>query len=72
MKNLQNHFSEVVDTVYGLPLEDRVALKNLLENNIADERRSEMADNFRNAKKQEAEGQLQFSADLKSLKNMVK
>ena len=72
MKPLHHHFSEVVDSVYNLPLEERVALKNLLENNIADERREEMAESFKNARKQEAEGQLHFSSDLKVIKKMLR
>lgn len=47
MKPLHHHFSEVVDSVFNLPLEEKLALKNLLENNIADERREEMAENYK-------------------------
>ncbi len=40
MSSRQLHFNEIVEKIYGLPLEVKKELKNLLENNIADERRT--------------------------------
>lgn len=41
MSNLNMPFNSIVETVYNLPLEDRLELKNLLEHNIAETHRNE-------------------------------
>lgn len=71
MGNLQNGFSNVVESVYNLPLEERLELKTLLENNIADERRSEIKNNFKKAQTEHKEGKLKFSSNIKELKKML-
>ncbi len=40
-------FNTIVETVYSLPLEEKQELKNILEHNIADSRREEIASNFK-------------------------
>ncbi len=71
MRIISNDFSNVVASVYNLPLEERLELKNLLENNIADERRNEIAASFKKAKIQEKEGSLKFASDMKNLKKLL-
>lgn len=64
-------FSSIVETIYSLPLEDRMELKNLLEHNIADARRNEIAENFKLAKEEHKAGKLTFSSDINELKKML-
>ena len=62
MSTNQLQYNEIVDKIYSLPLEVKRDLKNLLENNIADERRNEIAENLRIARKEEKAGNLEFSS----------
>lgn len=71
MKTLAFRFDDIVDKIYSLPLEEKVELKNLLENNIAESRRNEIASNYSDARKQEHSGNLKFSSDINELKNML-
>ncbi|MEY2828886.1 MAG: hypothetical protein RIQ33_744 [Bacteroidota bacterium] len=66
--NLQ--FSNVVDAVYKLPLADREELKNLLEHNILEARREEIATTFKASKTEEKK--LKFSNNISALKKMLK
>ncbi len=71
MKSHTLKFDDIVETIYGLPLEDRMEIKNLLEHNIADSRRSEMAMNFKKSNEEEQSGKLKFSANMNTLKKML-
>jgi hypothetical protein len=71
MKTLAFRFDDIVDKIYSLPLEEKVELKNLLENNIAESRRNEIVSNYSDARKQENSGNLKFSSDINELKNML-
>jgi len=65
------HFNNIVETIYGLPLEDRLEIKNLLEHNIADTRRQEIVDNFKKSQKEYKSGKLKFSSKINELKRML-
>ncbi len=71
MNTKQIQFSEIVENIYGLPLDVKRELMNLLENNIAEERRNEIADNLRLSKKEESDGSLKFSSKMDELKKMI-
>lgn len=71
MSTKQLQYNEIVDKIYSLPLEVKRDLKNLLENNIADERRNEIAENLRIARKEEKAGNLEFSSDIEKLKKII-
>lgn len=47
------HYNNIVDKIYSMPLEDKVALKKLLENNIADARRAEIQLHYKQSKSEE-------------------
>jgi hypothetical protein len=68
---MENTFSGIVDEIYGLPLEDKQALLNLLEHNIAEERRNEIYTNYLSAKDEETKGKLSFSSDINKLKKLL-
>jgi len=71
MNTKQIQFSEIVENIYGLPLDVKRELMNLLEHNIAEERRNEIADNLRLSKKEESDGSLKFSSKMDELKKMI-
>ena len=61
---MEHTFSGIVDKVYKLPLEDKQQLLDLLENNIAEERRNDIYKNYLSALKDfQIPGQ--WSADWK-------
>lgn len=71
MKTQTIEFSSIVETVYGLPLEEREELKSLLEHNIADSRRDEILLNFKKtqkASKRINSNKLKFSSNISELK----
>ena len=71
MGNLKTGFNNVVETVYNLPLEEREELKTLLDHNIADSRRTEIAVNYKKAQVEQKSGNLKFSSNIKALKKML-
>ena len=71
MKTNTLQFNSIVETVYSLTLEDRLELKNLLEHNIADTRRNEMANNYKKALVEHKSRKLKFSSNINELKNML-
>ena len=71
MRNQALIFSNIVDTIYCLPLEERIEIKNLLEHNIADTRRNEIANNYKKAQKEQEAGSLEFSSKIDELKKAL-
>ena len=68
MKTHALQFNSIVETIYGLPLEDRLEIINLLGHNIADTRRNEIADNYKKTKQEFRSDKLKFSSKIKELK----
>lgn len=64
-------FNSILETIYGLSLEDRLEIKNLLEHNIADARRNEIVSNYKKAQEENKSGKLTFSSDINDLKKML-
>ena len=71
MKTQALQFNNIVETIYGLPLEDRLEIKNLLEHNIADTRRNEIANNYKQSQEEHKSGRLKFSSKISELKKML-
>lgn len=71
MKTQVTQFNNIVETIYNLPLEDKLELKNLLEHNIADSRRNEIASNYKQAQEEQKEQKLKFSSNIEDLKQML-
>ncbi|MFA5970982.1 MAG: hypothetical protein WC780_01425 [Lentimicrobiaceae bacterium] len=71
MKTQTLKFSNIIDSIYSLPLEDRLEIKNLLEHNIADERRNEIEINFKKSLVEENSGKLIFSSNITELKEIL-
>ena len=64
-------FNDIVDKIYSLPLDEKMELKDLLEQNIADVRRNEIASSFIKAKEEYRLGKLEFSSNINDLKRML-
>ena len=64
-------FNNLVESLYNLPLEDKIELKNLLEHNIADSRRDEIVANFKKSQSENKSGKLKFSSNIRQLKKMI-
>ncbi len=71
MGTLSLRFKDFVEKIYSLPLEDKMELKNLLELNISDVRRKEIASNYSEARAEYKSGKLKFSSQIDALKNML-
>ena len=71
MKTQALKFNNIVETLYGLPLEERLEIKSLLEHNIADTRRDEIANNYKQSQEELKSGTLIFSAEIRELKKMI-
>jgi hypothetical protein len=71
MKTQVLQFKSIVETIYSLPLEDRMEIKNLLEHNIADSRRNEIASNYKKTQEEYKSGKLKFSSKIDELKEML-
>ena len=71
MKTLAFRFNDVVEKIYKLSLDDKLELKSLLENNIAEERRNEILNNFKKAKSEFKENKLHFSSDINELRIII-
>lgn len=71
MRTQSLKYNNIVETLYSLPLDEREEIKNLLEHNIADSRRNEIANNFEEAQESHKSGKLKFSSDINELKQML-
>jgi hypothetical protein len=71
MKAAAADFNNIVESVYNLPLEFKEELRSLLEHNISDTRRQEIADNHKLALKEQKSGKLKFSASVNELKKLL-
>lgn len=71
MKAGNLNFNNIVETIYGLPLEDKIEIITLLEHNVADSRREQIAENYKKAVSEQKAGKLKFSSKISSLKKML-
>jgi hypothetical protein len=71
MRTESAQFKDIVDTIYELPLEVRLELKNLLELNIAEARRDEIARNYKKSQKEMESGILEFCSNINELKKKL-
>jgi hypothetical protein len=71
MRTLAFQFNDIVEKIYGLPLEEKMELKNLLEHNISDVRRDEILLNYKYSQEEHKSGKLKFSTKIDDLKKML-
>jgi hypothetical protein len=61
-------FSDLVETVKDLSIEEKEELQMLLKQYLREERREEIYENFKLAHNEEQQGKLKYSADINELK----
>ena len=71
MKTQTIKFDHLVKTIYNLSLEDRLEIKTLLEHNIAESRRDEIAKNLKESLEEFKADEIRFSSDTGELRNML-
>ena len=71
MKAANAQFNSIVESIYNLPLEFKEELKDLLQHNIADTRRDEIATSYKQAQAEHKAGKLKFSSDTDELMKML-
>ena len=71
MKVESMNFNSIVETIYNLPLEDKMEIISLLEHNVADSRREEIVKNYKKSAIEQKSGKLKFSSKINELKKML-
>ena len=66
-----SHFNRVVESVYSLPLGEKLELKNLLEHNISEYRREEILESYHEAQDAFKNNNLKFSSNPDELMGML-
>ena len=61
------NFSDVVEAVKTLSLDEKEEIQSLLGQYLREERRDEIYQNYLRSKQEEKEGKLQFSSDIDQL-----
>lgn len=68
---MQMTFSDLVNNVRNLTLNEKMEIKHILEKYIIEERRNEIHDSYLESKKEHKENQLNFSDNIDQLRNMI-
>jgi hypothetical protein len=71
MKVDTSSFNNIVERLYGLPLEDKMEIITLLEHHVADSRREEIVENYKKSITEQKAGKLKFSSKISGLKKML-
>jgi hypothetical protein len=64
-------FSDLVETVKDLSIEEKQELQTLLQQYLREERREEIYENFKLAEAEEKSGKLKYSSDINELKRSI-
>jgi hypothetical protein len=64
-------FSDLVETVKDLSIDEKEELQMLLKQYLREERREEIYDNFELARVEEQRGDLKYSANINELKRSI-
>jgi len=64
-------FADVVEEVKLLSNEEKLELKDLLDNYLVEERREQILRNYDDARREESAGDLKFSSDIAELEAML-
>jgi rubrerythrin len=64
-------FSNLVETVKYLSIDEKEELQMLLKQYLREERREEIHENFKLAREEEKRGELKYSADIDELKRSI-
>ncbi|MGB5592959.1 MAG: hypothetical protein WBM32_24355 [Crocosphaera sp.] len=64
-------FSDVVETIKNLSLEEKQEIQALLTQYLREERREEIYNNYRKSISEEQQGELNFSSTIDELKQLI-
>jgi hypothetical protein len=64
-------FSDLVETVKDLSIDEKQELQMLLQQYLREERREEMHENFKLAQAEEQNGKLKYSSNINELKRSI-
>lgn len=64
-------FSDLVETVKDLSINEKEELQMLLKQYLQEERREDIYENFKLARVEEKRGELKYSADIDELKRSI-
>jgi hypothetical protein len=64
-------FSDVVETIKTLSLEEKQEIQALLSQYLREERREEIDNNYQKSISEEIQGQLKFSSNIDQLKQLI-
>jgi hypothetical protein len=64
-------FSDLVETVKDLSIDQKEELQMLLKQYLREERREEIYENFKLARAEEQQGKLKYSANINELKRSI-
>jgi hypothetical protein len=64
-------FSDLVETVKDLSIDEKEELQMLLKQYLREERREEIYNNFKSAQEEEQRGELKYSANIDELKKLL-
>ncbi|HEX9962822.1 MAG TPA: hypothetical protein VGB00_17960 [Pyrinomonadaceae bacterium] len=68
---MSTNFAGVVEEVKHLSFDEKLELKELLENYLIEERRQEIAENYEKSVDEFEKGKLNFSSNFSELKEML-
>ena len=64
-------FSDVVEGIKALSLDEKREIQSLLEQYLREERRIEVYANFKSAQTEEQDSELKFSSNIEELKQLI-
>jgi hypothetical protein len=64
-------FSDAVEVVKSLSTDEKREIQLLLQQYLREERRDEMYANFKAAQVEQQKGELEFSSDIKELRQLI-
>lgn len=64
-------FSDVIEEIKNLSIEEKLEIQLLLQQYLREERRDEIYTNFKQAQIEEQEGRLTFSSNINELKELL-
>ena len=64
-------FSDVVEAIKSLSTEEKQEIQLLLRQYLREERREEIYENFQTARVEEQNGELKFSSDINTLRQLI-
>lgn len=64
-------YSELIEKIISLPIDFKLEIRNIIDHNIEETRRSEIEKNYKNSKEEFINGNLKFSSNISELKDML-